>query len=54
MSVILLVSSIVYEFTQVGYIDSLGSIGLAYFSFKEGKECFEKARSNDVCCGNCQ
>lgn len=54
MSVILLISSIVYEFTKIGYIDSIGSIGLAYFSFKEGKECFEKASSNNVCsCDNC-
>lgn len=49
MSVILLCSSVVCEFTNIGYIDSLGSIGLAFFSFREGRECFKKANSADVC-----
>lgn len=54
MSVILLVSSVVYELTGIPYIDSAGTLGLAYFSFKEGKACFEKAKSNKVCsCEGC-
>ena len=50
MSVILLVSSVIYLLTNFAYIDSIGTIGLAYLSFKEGKECFEKATSDKICC----
>ena len=51
MSVILLAASALYQMTGLIYIDSLGTMGLAYFSFKEGKECFEKAKSNtNDCC----
>ena len=49
MSVILLISSGIYELTGIGYIDSVGTLGLAYFAFKEGKECFEKANSDKYC-----
>ena len=52
MSVILLISSGIYEFTHIPYIDSIGTLGLSYFAFKEGKECFEKAQSNKNCCCN--
>lgn len=50
MSIILLVSSGIYELFKVPYIDSIGTLGLAYFAFREGKECFEKAKSNKHCC----
>lgn len=50
MSIILLISSGIYELTNLPYIDSIGSLGLAYFSFKEGRECFEKANSEKYCC----
>jgi divalent metal cation (Fe/Co/Zn/Cd) transporter len=53
MSVILLASSGIYELTRFLYIDVIGTLGLAYFSYKEGKECFEKAKGNSVCCGDC-
>ena len=49
MSIILLISSGIYELTNIGYIDSLGSLGLSYFAFAEGKECFEKAKSDKLC-----
>jgi divalent metal cation (Fe/Co/Zn/Cd) transporter len=49
MSVILLISSAVYHLTEFLYIDVVGSLGLAYFSFREGKECFEKARGKECC-----
>ncbi|MCT8341267.1 cation transporter [Flavobacteriaceae bacterium TK19130] len=49
MSIILLISSGIYELTNIAYIDSLGTLGLAYFAFKEGKECFEKANSEKYC-----
>jgi divalent metal cation (Fe/Co/Zn/Cd) transporter len=43
MSVVLLVSSLVYQFTGFGFVDSLGAVGLIYFSINEGREAFEKA-----------
>jgi hypothetical protein len=49
MSVILLVSSGLYELTHLAYIDAAGTLGLAWFSYKEGKECFEKAASDKYC-----
>lgn len=49
MSVILLVSSGLYETAGIPYIDSIGALGLSYFAFNEGRECFEKARSNNHC-----
>lgn len=50
MSIILLISSGVYQLFSIPYMDSLGTLGLAYFAFKEGKECFEKANSDKQCC----
>lgn len=49
MSIVLLISSGIYELTNLAYIDSIGTLGLAYFSLKEGKECFEKAKHNKYC-----
>ena len=49
MSIILLISSGIYELTSIPYIDSMGTLGLSYFAYKEGKECFEKANSNKYC-----
>ena len=49
MSVVLLASSALYEFTRLPYIDAAGTLGLAWFSYREGKECFEKARTNAHC-----
>jgi divalent metal cation (Fe/Co/Zn/Cd) transporter len=45
MSLVLLVSSIVYELTGFAYADSVGAAGLIYFSIAEGKEAFEKIAS---------
>ncbi|MBF9254307.1 cation transporter [Pontibacter sp. 172403-2] len=50
MSVILLASSGIYEAFGIPYIDSIGTLGLSYFAFKEGKECFEKANGDKHCC----
>lgn len=50
MSVILLISSAVYYFFAVPYIDSVGTLALSYFAFKEGKECFEKANNSNYSC----
>lgn len=51
MSVVLLASSLIYQFTGFGFVDSLGALGLIYFSVKEGREAFEKAADiDDDCC----
>lgn len=50
MSLVLLASSLIYELTGFGFVDSLGAIGLIYFSYNEGKEAFEKAAGMDDCC----
>jgi len=49
MSIILLISSGIYQLTNLPYIDSIGTLGLAFLSFREGQECFEKAKSNKYC-----
>jgi len=43
MSVVLLAASLIYQLTGFGFIDSIGALGLIYFSYSEGKEAFEKA-----------
>jgi hypothetical protein len=43
MSLVLLASSLIFQFTGMGFVDSLGAFGLIYFSLSEGKESFEKA-----------
>ncbi len=49
MSIILLISSLIFELTNILYIDSIGTLALAFFAFKEGKECFEKSNSEKYC-----
>jgi len=50
MSVVLLVSSLVYELTGFAYADVIGTAGLIYFSIHEGREAFEKAKSKACDC----
>jgi divalent metal cation (Fe/Co/Zn/Cd) transporter len=50
MSVVLLASSLIYGLTGFGFIDSMGALGLIYFSYSEGKEAFEKAAGMEDCC----
>ena len=54
MSVVLLVSSVIYEFTGFAYADVLGTLGLIYFSVSEGKEAFEKASGKECDCEKCE
>ena len=54
LSFILLGSSALYELFRIPYFDALGSLGIAWYAFKEGRESFEKARSKNLVCGhNC-
>jgi len=50
MSIVLLLSSLVYEFTGFAYADAIGAAGLIYFSISEGKESFEKAQGKECSC----
>ena len=50
LSFILLASSLSYEVFKIGYIDIAGSLGIAYFAFKEGKESIEKSKSEKLSC----
>lgn len=50
MSLVLLASSLIYQLTGFGFIDSIGALGLIWFSYSEGKEAFEKAAGMEDCC----
>jgi len=50
MSLVLLAASLIYKLTGFGFVDSLGALGLIYFSFNEGKESFEKAKGLECEC----
>ena len=50
MSIVLLVASLIYEFTGFAYADVIGTAGLIYFSISEGKEAFEKAKGKNCGC----
>ena len=49
MSLVLLVSSLIYALTGFAYADAIGAAGLIYFSITEGKEAFEKAKGQVNC-----
>lgn len=51
LSMILLASSLLYEVVGIGWLDALGTLGIAWFAFREGRESFEKARSGALSCG---
>ena len=52
LSFVLLAASGLYELFHIAYFDILGSLGIAYFAFKEGRESFEKVKSGNLLC-NC-
>jgi divalent metal cation (Fe/Co/Zn/Cd) transporter len=52
LSLILLFASVGFELTGIGGIDSIGAVLIAVFSFREGREAFEKSRGESCCC-NC-
>jgi divalent metal cation (Fe/Co/Zn/Cd) transporter len=56
MSLVLLVSSLIYELTGFAYADMIGAAGLVYFSLKEGMEAFDKVKGKSCDCdegGDC-
>ena len=52
-SYILLASSLIYLIFRIPYIDALGSLGIAWYAFREGKEAFEKAENKGNQCDDC-
>lgn len=50
LSFILLASSVTYEVFKIGYLDIAGTLGIAMFAFREGKESFEKSNSLNLAC----
>lgn len=51
LSVVLLTASVLYEVFRIGYIDSIGALGIAYYSFMEGLEAIEKSKGKVCKCG---
>ena len=51
LSVLLLVSSGLYELFRIPYVDAIGALGISWFAFKEGREAFQKAKGKE--CGDC-
>lgn len=49
LSVILLIASAGYELTGLGGIDTAGAVMIAVFSFREGREAFQKAQGKPTC-----
>lgn len=50
MSVAVLVASVVYETTHFAYADTIGALAILWFSIKEGRECFAKAKGHECGC----
>lgn len=51
LSIVLLVSSVLFEITHIGFIDAIGALGIAWYAFSEGKEAFEKTKRKACGCG---
>jgi len=50
MSIVLLAASLIYQLTGFAFVDSLGALGLIYFSIHEGRESFDKAKGLECAC----
>jgi len=49
LSLVLLFASAGYELTGIGWLDSIGAVLIAWLSFREGRESFQKAKGNMAC-----
>lgn len=50
LSIVLMISSVGYELTGFGSLDAIGALLIAWLTFKEGRESFEKARGMSCSC----
>jgi divalent metal cation (Fe/Co/Zn/Cd) transporter len=49
MSGVLLLSSLLFHYTGIRFIDAIGALGIAWFSYQEGREALELARGKECC-----
>ena len=49
MSGVLLASSLLFHYTGIRFIDAAGALGIAWFSYQEGREALGIARGNECC-----
>jgi hypothetical protein len=55
LSLVLLFASTGYELTGLRIFDSAGALLIAFFSYREGREAFQKSRGLSCCCnGDCE
>ena len=54
LSVVLLLASVGFQLTGIGTLDSLGALLIAWFTWKEGREAFGKARGISCSCSSCE
>ncbi|MDY0384786.1 cation transporter [Trichlorobacter sp.] len=50
LSLVLLASSLGYRLTGIGSLDAIGALLIAWLSFKEGREAFDKAKGLSCSC----
>ena len=50
LSVLLLVSSGLYELFRVPYVNAIGALGIAVFAAREGREAFQKSKGKACSC----
>ena len=50
LSVALLIASVGYELTGLGFLDAIGALVISWLTFKEGRESFGKARGLSCAC----
>lgn len=52
LSLVLLASSLGYRLTGIGSLDAIGALLIAWLSFKEGREAFDKAKGLSCSCSS--
>ena len=50
LSVVLMITSVGYELTGIGSLDAIGAVLIAWLTWREGRESFEKARGLEYSC----
>ena len=50
LSVVLMITSVGYELTGIGSLDAIGAVLIAWLTWREGRESFEKARGLECSC----
>ncbi len=52
LSLVLMASSLGYRLTGIGSLDAIGALLIAWLSFKEGREAFDKAKGLSCSCAD--